>query len=675
MSGHFIQRSLASVNLESFSSNAGADHPSNPNHRSLRARGVHRQVLPGEGGASGSSSSSLSSLSSPTDNQEPGGGADLTPQPQGGGVDQRVLAGSQEPSHERHMHKYGHVQSAAAMGGGGQVQSGGEWETSSMSHPGQPHGHGYTMHEAGQQWSTHEQRHDQQPAGQHVESSWQRYGEQPTVHPSWQRHEDQPAGQDSSWQRHGQPAGQGLTPSWQRHGDQPAGQGMGSSWQGQGQGEQLQAGRQDMQPCAQGQRSYGPGGDLTGQGSYAGGQSVRLYPQGQGEGPYREGQSAHHNPHHYNSSTYSTEIPASAAMNPHLPSSAMLRTPSYPPSYYPPPDHHQAPPPHGNPSLYHQSSNTHSFPYYQNHHAQNPAGHAPLRYDQQEVPLDAYGGSGLIAGGWGRHYSFSSCGDTSLGSAPTGISYREGSHEQMLSYQSSQPSSLGTISGHAYGGTQHANPVRFDAGLNVAPYNEDEGERCHSCPLSSYPQHHYDTGGQGAGGAQTQPPYRRQGSASSYVEEGSKLSRHSNLSQCSTADCLAGEMQRRLVITEDTPAGEDEKQPDVVDDTKHALLTMLDSDRIDILEQPKDLEVEAYQKAVFTCRARALDTATARQEGVRQQWYRGEETLEGEMSADLVFADVERKDIGLYYCVITHPDEESVKKCSYVAQLSIKTGK
>jgi hypothetical protein len=129
-------------------------------------------------------------------------------------------------------------------------------------------------------------------------------------------------------------------------------------------------------------------------------------------------------------------------------------------------------------------------------------------------------------------------------------------------------------------------------------------------------------------------------------------------------------MQRNLVITEDTPAGEDERHHDV-NDTKHALLTMLDSERIEIQEQPKDLEVEEGHKAVFTCIARALDTRAV----VKQQWHRGEETLERETGADLVFTAVGRRDIGLFYCVITHPDDDSIKKCSYVAQLAIKSGK
>lgn len=288
------------------------------------------------------------------------------------------------------------------------------------------------------------------------------------------------------------------------------------------------------------------------------------------------------------------------------------------------------------------------------------------------------GGSGFTSAGWGQQYSYPSSGHTSLGSmtsGSTGMPYRylegKGSSELFLSYPSSQPSSLGALSdqGGAYGRAQHLNPVRFDA----PPFPDSQDERCHSYPLSSYPLQRYDPRVQGAGGIQTQPPYHRQGSASSHVEEGSKLSRHSSWSQQSAASLLASNLQRNLVITEDTPAGEDEQYGG--NDTKHTLLTMLDSDTLEILEQPKDLVVEVDEKAILTCKGRALDTSTASGEGVKQQWYRGEELLKGETRIDLVIASVERKDAGLYYCVIAHPDDSSISKRSRGAQLTIKTGK
>ena len=112
--------------------------------------------------------------------------------------------------------------------------------------------------------------------------------------------------------------------------------------------------------------------------------------------------------------------------------------------------------------------------------------------------------------------------------------------------------------------------------------------------------------------------------------------------------------------------------------TKQALLTMLDSDRIEILEQPKDLAVSPRQKVVLTCRARVSDTCqdttgSVGGEEPKLQWYRGEEAIAGETAVDLVFSCVEEKDFGLYYCLVTHPGEEGVKKCSDVAQISMKT--
>ena len=454
----------------------------------------------------------------------------------------------------------------------------------------------------------------------------------------------------------------------------------------QGEGNRLlTGGRNDMRPWVEGQGVHGEG-EFSRQGAYAEGQSARPYPQGQGQQPFEQrlhpgGQNVRpYSPGHgeegnttqaphqyYHGAPYKIETEATIAphiLPHHFPPSDLLRTLSYPPSSLPPPDHLEAPPPHARPS-YRQPS---SLPHYQSHHTHHPAGHAPLYYDQQETPMNPYsGGSGLATGGWGQQYP--SSGHTSLGSSShmtsgsTGVPYRylegEGSSELLLSYPSSQPSSLGALSdqGGAYGRAQHLNPVRFDA----PPFPEGQGERCHSYPLSSYPLQCYDPRVQGAGGVQgTQPLYHRQGSASSYMEEGS---RHS-------AGLLASDLRRHLVITEDTPAGEDEQHGG--DDAKHTLLTMLDSDRIEVLEQPRDLEVEVDQKAILTCKARALDAGG---EGVKQQWYRGEEALEGETRMDLVLASVERKDAGMYYCVITHPDDSSVSKSSRGAQLTIKTGK
>ena len=238
-------------------SHAETGHPSklasrrhHHHHQAFKPRGVHREVFPGGGGASthsGSSSSSLSSLSSPTDSQGQGcvadltpqgqgGMADLTPQPQSGG--QPTLAGVHDVSQGRHMYEYGHVQSAAAVGGD-EMPGGGRWESSRMSHdPRQPHTHGYgaqgTAGSSGE-WSR-QTLDERQPAG---EPSWQRQlaGDQL----SWRRCDGGGGGGSlygeqlnegstgQSWQRHERPAGQAL---WHGHaGDEPTGQPLDPSWQ------------------------------------------------------------------------------------------------------------------------------------------------------------------------------------------------------------------------------------------------------------------------------------------------------------------------------------------------------------------------------------------------------------------------------------------------------------
>lgn len=650
----------------------GLDHHGNSSHLALRARGLQRQVMPGGGEGNqrscSSSSSSLSSLSSPTDSQEPGGVTDLTPQPMSEGVDRRV-GGTQGMLGDLS----GHAQSTVATGRG-PTQRAGEWESSSLSHP-QSHGENQqdfiATTNAGNfgEWSSKGQRHEK-VTGQHMDMSRQR-----AVDPSWRRLEERPMGQrveprpaewpsgqrvdpeeqptgqdvDTSWQRYGGPTNQ----PWQRHEEQPTGQSvdvrLGDQPAGQGVDPGETIGGQGL--CA--------GGQGQSEGSYVGGQSTQPYTQGQREESYAGGQSTPHTGTSAGSETV-TYPPL------HLPSSAL---PSYPP-----PSHHkpQAMPPHGNPSFYHQSSYPHSFPYYQSHAQHHPALHAPQYSNQPEVDTNVYGGSGLTGGGWGQ---LSYGGYTSLGSGQTsratpggstGVPYQYFEGEGSLWYSSSQPSSLGTLSetGHRYGDwTPHQSAARFDTGFELY---DDQGERCHSYPLSSYPHHRYDP-------RDPQPPYQQQqhGRVSS-SSSGSQLSRHSNWVQHSTGEQLAGELRQRLTITEDTPAGEDEKHSEVYDAAKHAVLTMLDSDRIEILEQPKDLKVRLHQKAVFTCKARALDAGTARGEGVKQQWYKGEEVMEGENGTDLVFVRVERRHIGLYFCVSTHPDDDSVKKCSYVAQLAIK---
>ena len=108
-----------------------------------------------------------------------------------------------------------------------------------------------------------------------------------------------------------------------------------------------------------------------------------------------------------------------------------------------------------------------------------------------------------------------------------------------------------------------------------------------------------------------------------------------------------------------------------VEDSK---LAQTDSDVIEIVEHPNDLCVELHEKAVFTCRAFVLNQKQEG-DGPCMQWFKGENPLAGAVIPDLVLEDVEEKDQGVYYCIVCHPENDSIMKKSRTARLTIKTSK
>ncbi len=360
-----------------------------------------------------------------------------------------------------------------------------------------------------------------------------------------------------------------------------------------------------------------------------------------------------------------------------------------------PPHHPQAPPPSLHPPRHYP------YPY---HH------HNPTSIGQSELPTQPHPpyGSGL-AGGWGQYYNMphslssgssssssyvsshtggegSSVGSGDFSSIP-GVQYRYlgssslGDSQSQLLGSYSQPSSLDTLSSEV--GRYPYGPQSAMGSLGVTTGGGGSGgERCHSFPLTQQvlsPAQYCRIPEEdiaGPQGGQPHPQYHQQWEANrsttASVQQQGQLFVSSSQTQPSGED-LARQLDKSLVLTENTPAGQSEGgagQQATASDTKHALLTMLDSDRLHISEQPQDTVTRLEERAVLTCRAHARD-ALAKDAKPKLQWYKGEGPLVGEESAELVFERVEKRDIGLYYCIVTHPDEDAVKKCSQVAQLSI----
>ena len=100
---------------------------------------------------------------------------------------------------------------------------------------------------------------------------------------------------------------------------------------------------------------------------------------------------------------------------------------------------------------------------------------------------------------------------------------------------------------------------------------------------------------------------------------------------------------------------------------------------IHIMEHPKDLEVFPNEKAVLRCTARIISGNSQNREKEVELgeepnllWYKDAEPLIGEIDCEYVVEEVSEKDIGFYYCLVSHPEDEGVKKPSDMARLTIK---
>ena len=97
---------------------------------------------------------------------------------------------------------------------------------------------------------------------------------------------------------------------------------------------------------------------------------------------------------------------------------------------------------------------------------------------------------------------------------------------------------------------------------------------------------------------------------------------------------------------------------------------------INILEHPRDVEVLPKDKVILRCVARI--NRCGQLEGREEEnepnllWYKDAEPLIGEIDSNYVVEEATEKDVGAYYCLVTHPDNEQIQRQSNTARLTIK---
>ncbi len=145
-------------------------------------------------------------------------------------------------------------------------------------------------------------------------------------------------------------------------------------------------------------------------------------------------------------------------------------------------------------------------------------------------------------------------------------------------------------------------------------------------------------------------------------------------------EILLKEVQTSLTLSEEnTASGQNEQKTFTRPDSALTLSTMPESGTngasagsIEIIEHPKDIVVEVHKKAFFSCRAFVL-RLVGEGDGPNFQWYKEDSPLNGEETGDLVILDVVKEDLGVYYCMASHPDNPAIKKRSHGAQLALKS--
>ena len=165
----------------------------------------------------------------------------------------------------------------------------------------------------------------------------------------------------------------------------------------------------------------------------------------------------------------------------------------------------------------------------------------------------------------------------------------------------------------------------------------------------------------------------------SLPQQGSALS--DNYTSDEMAGQLTNEMSRNLSL-------QDQRTPAVQNEARDQQVGRLTSDDdmsncIRILEHPKDVEVFPNERAVLRCVARIVNKGCGqieRAKGVELKkeeepnllWYKDAEPLIGEIDGEYLVEEVTEKDVGLYYCLVSHPDNEQIQRQSKMARLTIK---
>ena len=90
---------------------------------------------------------------------------------------------------------------------------------------------------------------------------------------------------------------------------------------------------------------------------------------------------------------------------------------------------------------------------------------------------------------------------------------------------------------------------------------------------------------------------------------------------------------------------------------------------VEILEQPRDCEVDCNGQAEFSCKAR-LGLSDGEPHYL---WYKDGEPLVGEISSQCVVEGVTEVDMGLYFCLVSDPLEEHSVKTQH-AELRLRQG-
>ena len=104
-----------------------------------------------------------------------------------------------------------------------------------------------------------------------------------------------------------------------------------------------------------------------------------------------------------------------------------------------------------------------------------------------------------------------------------------------------------------------------------------------------------------------------------------------------------------------------------------------------ILEHPRDIEVLPNERAILRCTARISrrdqeqsqsKAERGEEEGQEEEpnllWYKDAEPLIGEIDCEFVVEKATERDIGVYYCLVSHPTLEHIQRQSNIARLTIK---